>query len=107
MSKDPFQILADELTLMRGEIDRLQRTSLNKDEANALNDIVAKAAEFMAQTTKAAPAEIQAALKADRDQLAHSAGLVATEAAQSVMTEIRHGSDQRMWKALRGHPKGP
>ena len=90
MSKDPFQILADELTLMRGEVDRLQRTSLNKDEASKLNDIVAKAAEFMAQTTKAAPAEIQAALKADRDQMAHSAVLVATEAAQSVMTEIRH-----------------
>ena len=90
MSKDPFQILADELTLMRGEMDQLRRTSLNKDEAKALNDIVAKAAEFMAQTTKAAPAEIQAALKADRDQMAHSATQVATEAAQGVMTEIRH-----------------
>ena len=89
MSKDPFQLLADELTLMRGEVDRLQRTSLNKDEASKLNDIVAKAAQFMAQTTKAAPGEIQAALKADRDQMAYSAGLVATEAAQSVMTEIR------------------
>ena len=90
MSKDPFQILADELTLVRGEVGRLQRTSLNKDEAKALNDIVAKAAEFMAQTTKAAPAEIQAALKADRDQMAYSATQVATEAAQGVMTEIRH-----------------
>ena len=90
MSKDPFQILADELTLVRGDMDRLQRTSLNKDEAKALNDIVAKAAEFMAQTTKAAPAEIQAALKADRDQMAYSATQVATEAAQGVMTEIRH-----------------
>ena len=90
MSKDSFQLLADELTLMRGEIDRLQRTSLNKDEASKLNDIVAKAAEFMAQTTKAAPAEIQAALKADRDQMAYSATQVATQAAQGVMTEIRH-----------------
>ena len=89
MSKDPFQILADELTLMRGEIDRLQRTSLNKDEASKLNDIVAKAAQFMAQTTKAAPGEIQAALKADRDQMARSATQVATQAAQNVMTEIR------------------
>ena len=88
MSKDPFQVFADELTLMRGEMDRLQRTSLNKDEAKALNDIVAKAAEFMAQTTKAAPAEIQAALKADRDQMAYSATQVATKAAHGVMTEM-------------------
>ena len=88
MSKDPFQVFADELTLMRGEMDQLQRTSLNKDEAKALNDIVAKAAEFMAQTTKAAPGEIQAVLKADRDQMAHSATQAATEAAQRVMTKM-------------------
>ena len=31
MSKDPFQILADELTLIRKDMDQLQRTSLNKD----------------------------------------------------------------------------
>ena len=88
MSKDPFQILADELTLVRGDMDRLQRTSLNKDEAKALNDIVAKAAEFMAQTTKAAPGEIQAVLKADRDQMAHSATQAATEAAERAVTKM-------------------
>ena len=73
---------------MRGEVGRLQRTSLNKDEAKALNDIVAKAAEFMAQTTKAAPGEIQAVLKADRDQMAHSATQAATEAAERAVTKM-------------------
>ena len=42
MSKDPFQILADEITLIRSEIERLQRTSLDKDEAKALHKVVAK-----------------------------------------------------------------
>ena len=31
MSKDQFQILADELTLIRKDMDHLQRTSLDKD----------------------------------------------------------------------------
>ena len=43
MSKDPFQILADELTLIRKDMDQLQRTSLNKDEAKKLNQIVTAA----------------------------------------------------------------
>ena len=35
--KDPFQILADEISLIRRQLDHLQRTSLDKDEAEALN----------------------------------------------------------------------
>ena len=45
--KDPFQILADEITLIRSEIERLQRTSLNKDEAKALHKIVTEKADDM------------------------------------------------------------
>ena len=51
MSKDPFQILADELTLIRKDMDHLQRTSLDKDEAKMLNKAVIKAAAMMAQAT--------------------------------------------------------
>lgn len=36
MSKDPFEMLADELTLIRRDIERLQRTSLDKTEAQAV-----------------------------------------------------------------------
>ena len=105
MSKDAFQILADELTLMRGDMDRLQRTSLNKDEAKALNDIVAEAAEFMAQTTKAAPGEIQAVLKADRDQMARSATQAATEAVERGMTGMTHAVTKECARLSEGNRK--
>ena len=96
MSKDAFQILADEFTLMRGQMDRLQRTSLDKDDAAKLHDSVTKAVLFLEKTTKAAPGEIHAALKADRDQMAQSATQAATEAAERVMTKMRHDlNDER------------
>ena len=78
MSKDPFQILADELTLIRKDMDRLQRTSLDKDEAKKLNQIVTAAVLKMAKTAEDAPGEIQGALEADRDQMARSATQAAT-----------------------------
>ena len=59
MSKDPFQILADELTLIRKDMDQLQRTSLNKDEAKTLNQIVTAAVMKMAKAAEEAPGEIQ------------------------------------------------
>ena len=40
--KDPFEILADEITLIRRQMDHLQRTSLSKDEAEAFNATIAK-----------------------------------------------------------------
>ncbi len=82
MSKDPFQILADELTLIRKDMDHLQRTSLDKDEAKKLNQIVTAAVMKMAKAAEEAPGEIQGALEADRDQMAHSATQAATRAAE-------------------------
>jgi hypothetical protein len=58
MSKDPFQILADELTLIRKDMDKLQRTSLDRDEAKLLNDAVMGAAYRMAKATKDALSSI-------------------------------------------------
>lgn len=55
MSKDPFQIPADELTLIRKDMDRLQRTSLNKNEAEALHQVVADAATDMQRATREGP----------------------------------------------------
>ncbi|WP_114964097.1 hypothetical protein [Tritonibacter mobilis] len=57
MSKDPFQILADELTLIRKDMDQLQRTSLDKDEAKKLNQIVTAAVLKMTKTAEDAPGE--------------------------------------------------
>lgn len=59
--KDPFEILADEITLIRRQMDHLQRTSLSKDEAEAFNEAVAK---FIAQLGKTAPA-MQEAMRRD------------------------------------------
>ena len=33
--KDPFEILADEITLIRRQVDHLQRTSLDKEGSAA------------------------------------------------------------------------
>ena len=93
MSKDPFQILADELTLIRKDMDHLQRTSLDKDEAKMLNKAVIKAAAMMAQATMEAPEKIQNALQADRDQLTRSATQAATKAAESAMIGIGQDLD--------------
>lgn len=98
MSKDPFQILADELTLIRKDMDKLQRTSLDKDEAQALHQIVAQAVKNMQHATKAAPGEIRATLQADRDQMAHSATQAATRAAESAVAGIRHDLDNERAK---------
>jgi len=98
MSKDPFQILADELTLIRKDMDQLQRTSLDKDEAKKLNQIVTAAVMKMAKATEDAPGEIQGALEADRDQMARSATQAATRAAESAMAGIRHDLDNERAK---------
>ena len=50
MTKDTFQILADEITLIRKDIERLQRTSLNKDEAKNLNEVLVKSLDRMSGT---------------------------------------------------------
>lgn len=45
--KDPFQILADELTLIRKDMDQLQRTSLDKDDAQVLHEILVEGVDRM------------------------------------------------------------
>lgn len=89
MSKDPFQLLVDEITLIRGEVASLRRTSLDKEEAEALHGIVARAVKDMRKATSETPAALQDALKADRDQMAHNATVAATQAAQSTLEGIR------------------
>jgi hypothetical protein len=88
-AKDPFQILADELTLIRKDMDRLQRTSLDKDEAQALHQIVTEAVADMRKATRETPQALQSALKADRERMAQKATGSATEAAERVLGDIR------------------
>ena len=63
MSKDPFQELVDELTALRRSIEHIARTSLDKDEAKKLNQIVTAAVMKMAKAAENAPGEIQGAWK--------------------------------------------
>lgn len=98
MSKDPFQILADELTLIRKDMDQLQRTSLDKQEAEDLHEIVAQAVGRMERAAQEVPQTLKGALKADRDQMARNATEAATRAAQGVMSEIRHDLDNERQK---------
>jgi len=98
MSKDPFQELVDELTALRRSIEHIARTSLDKDEAKKLNQIVTAAVLKMAKATEDAPGEIQGALEADRDQMAHNATQAATRAAESAMAGIRHDLDNERAK---------
>lgn len=98
MSKDPFQELVDELTALRRSVEHIARTSLDKDEAKKLNQIVTAAVLKMAKAAEDAPGEIQGALEADRDQMARSATQAATRAAESAMAGIRHDLDNERAK---------
>ncbi|MEP3344906.1 MAG: hypothetical protein ABJO09_21605 [Hyphomicrobiales bacterium] len=98
MSKDPFQELVDELTALRRSVEHLSRTSLDKDEAKKVNQIVTAAVMKMAKTAENAPGEIQGVLEADRDQMARSATQAATRAAESAMAGIRHDLDNERAK---------
>lgn len=44
--KDPFQQLVDEITLIRQDMERLKRTSLDKDEAEALHEMIAEGVDL-------------------------------------------------------------
>jgi len=59
MSKDPFQMLVDEVTLARQEIQKIQRTSLNRDEAEDLNQVITKGQADMLDVSKAVEVKIQ------------------------------------------------
>lgn len=93
--KDPFEILADEITLIRRQMDHLQRTSLDKDEAEVFNATIAK---FLAQLGKTAPA-MQEAMRRDLAYVGHDVRKHAVEAAQSAAKEAIEKSHAESLKA--------
>ena len=78
--KDTFQILADEITLIRHDMERLQRTSLNKDEAKALSQEVAKGVKQMANAAPAVYEAISSRLDLAIDRIRREAVTAAREA---------------------------
>ena len=89
MSKDPFQILADELTLIRKDMDQLQRTSLDRDEASELHRYFMRDIEELRETFSETHEIFRETLMEHRDQIARDATEAATQAAQGAVKEIR------------------
>lgn len=95
--KDPFEILANEITLIRRQIDQLQRTSLNKDEAEALNELIARGVERMGQVGPA----VQKVMQRDLAQATIDVRAHAVEAARSAAKEAIEKSHTESLKAAK------
>ncbi len=78
--KDPFEILADEITLIRRQIDQLQRTSLDRKDAEKLNAVVAQGLDRMAKVGPALQQRIEQSL---------ATAYAATEGAKEAIREAQ------------------
>lgn len=89
--KDTFEMLVDEITLIRHEIKTLQRTSLDKDEAETLHSILVKSVERMATVGSSVQKQIEASLASAitdvRSHAVEAAGSAAREAILKSHTE--------------------
>ena len=98
--KDPFEILADEITLIRRQIDQLQRTSLDRKEAEKLNAVVPQGLDRMAQVGPALQQRIEQSLATAaldlRQHTVHAASEGAKEAIREAQLEsIKAAGDLR------------
>jgi hypothetical protein len=87
MTKDAFELLTDELTLIRHDMANLQRTSLNKDEAKALNEKIVEGVDSMAQTGQAVYEAISERMDLRLEKLAIETLLAATNAASGAIAK--------------------
>ena len=101
MSKDPFQILADEITLIRGEIERLQRTSLDKDEAKALHKIVVTGVADLQKASPALERSIERQLFTSMEAVREEAVRAARGAAETAVVQSHARSIEEAGKLSR------
>lgn len=87
--KDPFEILADEITLIRRQIDQLQRTSLDRKEAEKLNAVVAQGLDRMAKVGPALQQRIEQSLATAALDLRQHTVYAATEGAKEAIREAQ------------------
>ena len=85
--KDPFEILADEITLIRRQVDSLQRTSLDKDEAEHLNAVIAQSLDHMANVGKRLEQRIEGQLQLATAKTHQAAVEAAQDAARGAIRE--------------------
>ena len=90
--KDPFEILADEITLIRRQIDQLQRTSLDKTEAKALNAKVVQGLDGMSKVGPAVQDRIENSLLTVATDLRLNAMHAASTAARDAIHEAHRES---------------
>ncbi|MAM40795.1 MAG: hypothetical protein CL949_20415 [Erythrobacter sp.] len=95
--KDPFEILADEITLIRRQIDHLQRTSLDRKDAEHLNSVVAESLDHMAKLTAGIDRSITSRLNLATERTR----ITATEAAQGAAEAAIEKSHARSLEAAR------
>ena len=98
--KDPFEILADEITLIRRQIDQLQRTSLDKTEAKALNAKVVQGLDGMAKVGPAVQHRIENSLLTVATDLRLHAMQAASSAAQDAIHEAHRDSKEASERLL-------
>ena len=98
--KDPVQKIVDEITLIRGEVRQLQRSSLDRDEAEALNGHVVQAlaqmkavAAEMSAAASAAPQAVRTAVRHDLVQIDRNTSQAASRAAERAVEGVREHLD--------------
>ena len=89
MTKDTFQILADEITLIRGEVQQLRRSSLDKDEAEKLYELVVEGVDRMTEAAVGARSGFRKDLEADKAQTRAEVVQSATAAAQGAVEGVK------------------
>ena len=83
--KDPFQGLVDEITLIRNDVERLQRTSLDRKEAKKLNAVVAQGLDRMVQVGPALQQRIEQSLATAALDLRQHTVYAATDGAKEAI----------------------
>ena len=87
--KDPSQALVDEITLIRNEVEHLQRTSLDRKEAEKLNAVVAQGLDRMAKVGPAVQQRIEQSLATAALDLRQHTVYAATEGAKEAIREAQ------------------
>ena len=86
-STDPFLVLVDDIGALRRQIENLQRTSLDRDEAEHLNATIAQSLDNMAQTGKRLEQRLEGQLQLATAKTNRAAIAAAQDAARGAIRE--------------------
>ena len=86
-STDPFLVLVDDIGALRRQIENLQRTSLDRDEAEHLNAVIAQSLDRMANVGKRLEQRIEGQLQLATTKTHQAAIEAAQDAARGAIRE--------------------